>query len=271
MAICNDPAISYLKEFGYSVLRLPRADFQPLQVLSLHKGELQPLGDLTTIMVPQPGSGIGLPKLRKDVVASSISGQRTNDLSLTVGLNIIGNIIGAMGGGKLGLDAGFKKARTVAFEFLDVLMDDVAIAQLDQYLGTCDVNPASKHVSTLLDADDVFVVTATIKSKKFNVDSKDSSGTEVAVDVPVISEIVGGNIGVKNAANSATKLTFEGPSQLVFGFQAIQLYYVEGRYTAFKPLDPGTAAARALQPLSSLPKGVKALSGPGAFAPISFS
>jgi len=76
----------------------------------------------------------------------TITGQRTNDLSIGLGLSIIGSIVGAMGGNKLGLEAKYKQAKTVAFEFVEVLANEVEIAALDQFLGASDINPASTHV-----------------------------------------------------------------------------------------------------------------------------
>ena len=65
----------------------------------------------------------------------NINGQRTNDLKIGIGLSILGNILGAMGGTTLGLDAKYQQVERIAFEFHDVFEDRVEIAQLDQYLG----------------------------------------------------------------------------------------------------------------------------------------
>src|SRR5688500_2678671 len=129
MAMCKDPFLEYLRQFGYSVLRLPRRDFQPLQILVRSGNDLTPLGELATVMVPR--SGAVLPPLNRDAPAASISGQRTSELSLGVGLHVLGGVVGAMGGGSLGLDAKYGQARSIAFEFSDVLVDSVEIAQLD--------------------------------------------------------------------------------------------------------------------------------------------
>jgi hypothetical protein len=51
----------------------------------------------------------------------------------------------------------------------------------------------------------------------------------------------------------------------VFGFQAVQLFYDNGHYTAFEPIGAGEMAARALSK-AKLPTGVKAFSSRAAFA-----
>lgn len=263
MPICSDPAIAYLKEFGYSVLRLPRRDFRPLLILAEQGRDLVPLGELATIMVAGPT--IKLPPIKADIPATSITGRRTRELSVGVGLSIIGTVIGAMGGGKLGLDAKYKDAKSVAFEFTDVLTDDVEIAALDQFLGASDIDPASQHVATLLDADEIYVVTAVLKSSKFTVEATAQGGGSLDVKVPELQGIVGGNVTVSGSAGQSGKITYQATSPLVFGFQAIQLFYDDGHYTAFEPLAAGEMASRDLLQ-AKLPEGVKARISPGAFA-----
>jgi hypothetical protein len=62
------------------------------------------------------------------------------------------------------------------------------------------------------------------------------------VQVPEIQGIVGGSVKVSAAGSSASKVVYEGQVPLVFGFQAARLYYEQGRYTAFKPLQSGETA-----------------------------
>jgi hypothetical protein len=239
----SDPFLSYLKSFGYSVVRLPRTDLRPLQVLVKEDTRLTRLGDLTTVL--RPGEQVAIPALKQDVPAANVSGERTRDLSIGVGLSILGNIIGAMGGSKMGLEVGYKRARTAIFEFADVLEDRVDLAEIDRYLSDADIDAFSSHVAQLLEADAVYVMTSTIKSRKFIVQAKASDGTTVDVKLPEIQQAVGGNVKVSTEGGGTSKLVYEGAVPLVFGFQAARLYYDQGRYTAFKPLAPGETALEA--------------------------
>jgi len=243
--LCSDPFLSYLKSYGYSVIRLPRVDVAPLQLLVQQGRNLDRLGDITTVFVPGPR--VGVPPLRPDVPAASISGQRTGDLSIGVGLSILGSVLGAMGASTLGLDVTYKRAKMAAFEFGDVTEDTVEVAKLDQFLSDADVNPLSRHVSSLLEADDIFVTTATIKSQKFTVEAKASSGEGLEISVPEIQDVVGANAKVTADASTRSKITYAGSVPLVFGFQAIRLFYEDGRYTAFEPLTAGTSGMKGLE------------------------
>lgn len=235
-----DPFLSSLKSFGFSVVRLPRADIRPLQVLVKQDTRLTRLGDLATIL--RPGGKIALPAIKENLAAASISGEQTRDLSIGVGLSILGNIIGAMGGSKLGLDVGYQHARSAVFEFADVLEDRVDLADIDQYLSDADVSAFGNHVAQLLEADAVYVTTSTIKTKRFIVQAKGSDGASLDVKVPEIQGAVGGSVKVSTASGHASKLVYEGAVPLVFGFQAARLFYQNGRYTSFKPLIPGGGA-----------------------------
>jgi hypothetical protein len=117
MSWCSDPFLTYLKAYGYCVIRLPKSDVKPLQIQAKQGKDLDRLGDLTTLMMA--GSNIPLPPVSENMQAANISGQRTSDLSFGVGLSILGSFLGAMGGSKLGLDVKYQQAKTVAFEFTD--------------------------------------------------------------------------------------------------------------------------------------------------------
>jgi hypothetical protein len=148
-----------------------------------------------------------------------------------------------MGGSKLGLEAAYQQARSAAFEFGDVTEDRVELVALDQYLSAADINPANTFFSKMLDADRLFVVTAVIKSTKFTFAAQGSSGASLQLDVPLIQQTVGVQVNVAAVANNASKLTFEGGTHLVFGFQAVQLFYHLGTFTAIRPVQDVAAKA----------------------------
>jgi hypothetical protein len=263
--MCNDPFLTYLKAFGYCVIRLPRRRFDTLQILMRQKNDLIALGDLGTALIA--GSEAPLPSIRRNEAAATISGKSTSRLSIGVGVSILGSVLGAMGGSKIGLDAQYRKAKTISFEFTGVLKDSVAIAELDQFLGAADLNPNSRHVADLLEADEIYVVTETIKSKSFTVDAHGAGSGEAAIKLPEIQKLVGGKVKVTAADAQTSKITYQSAEPLVFGFQAIRLFYDDARYSAFEPLPSGELAARAFN--SRLPAGVHALQSAGAFARMS--
>jgi hypothetical protein len=237
---CDDPFVTYLNSIGYNAIRLPRAHFRPLQIMSKEGNALTWLGDVSDVFIPEPQTR--LPNLEADIAAGEFSGKRSGQLSVGLGISLLGSIIGALGGSKLGLEVAYKRAKYITFEFSDVLIDRVAPAQLDQFLGGSDVNPSSVAIGKMLDADQVYVITSIVKSRKFTVEATTSDGTSLNMEVPEIQNIVKGNVKVATEGATATKISYQGNIALAFGFQAVQLYYDKGAYTAFKPLDAGVAA-----------------------------
>src|SRR5258708_17722923 len=128
---CNDPFLRSLKNFGYCAVRLPKADISPLQIYTKRGDDLERLGELTTLF--QTGSNIMLPSIKKDILAAEISGKRTSDLSINLGLLFLENILGAMGGLKFDLHTNYQQAANIAFGFHSILEDRIEIAELDQY------------------------------------------------------------------------------------------------------------------------------------------
>jgi hypothetical protein len=233
---CSDPSINYLQSLGYSVIRLPKEDVKPLEILMLYRKDLERIGELSTLLVS--GSHIALPPVSQNNVAANVTGKRTGELSAGVGLSILSTVLAAMGGSTLGLDAQYSLARSIMFEFHDVLEDRVEVAKLDQYLADADISPFSRYVADMLESDAIYVTTATIKSKKFGVEAKTSSGDSVAVSLPQIQGVVGGHVSVSQQGEGTNQLTYEGVTPLVFGFKAIRIFYDEGRYSSFIPAAP---------------------------------
>jgi len=178
-----------------------------------------------------------VPAIEADNQAANISGQRTGSLNIGVAVSLLGTVIAALGGSKLGLDVAYKNSRTAVFDFPDVLEDRVSVAKLDQYLAQANVNPNSVSVGKMLDADDVYITTSCIKSRKFTLEASTDSGTTIDVDIPVIQQLVGGSVKVGVSGSSKGKVTFEGGTPIVFGFQAVRLYFDSGQYTAIKPAE----------------------------------
>jgi hypothetical protein len=242
---CSDPYITYLKGFGYNVVRLPKTDVRPGQLLTHNGKDLTRLGEMADVLASKT---VPPPPVLVDRKAADLSGKQSGELSVGIGLSILGTIIGALGGSKLGLDLKYEKATSVVFEFQDVLEDRIELVKLDAFLAAADVNPGSAFVRDLLFADDAYVITSAIKSTKFTVESRSASSKGVEVSVPEIQQLVGANVKVSGSKEKTSKVTYEGALPLVFGFQAVRLDYEEGRYTRFEPVKAGDQALERVVP-----------------------
>lgn len=243
---CNDPFLSMLKAFGYSVVRMPRADLAPLRLLSRLGADLQELGALEALLAPGPH--VALPAVARDRPCPSLSGQRSASLDAGLGLSVLASLVASLGGSPQAARLVGRRARRVSFSFEAVLEDSVALVDVDQYLADARVNPRATHVRRLLEADDLYVTTAVVKSRAFTTVVSDESGTAIEVDVPAVGALAGATVQVSAGAAGECAVRFEGPHALGFGFRALRLFFDNGRYSAFKPLAPGEIALDRLSP-----------------------
>jgi hypothetical protein len=103
----NDVSIGLLKSIGYVTVRIPRTDLRPLQVFEKTGNSLVYRGELNSLF---KNSQSALPQISADEEMANVNGKRSNEQKIGVGISILGNIIGALGGSKLGLEFAFKNA-----------------------------------------------------------------------------------------------------------------------------------------------------------------
>lgn len=240
--MCRDPFLSSLQEFGYCVVRLPVADLGPLELMLRKGDDLERLGRISIVFVPGPY--VALPHVTRGRPAASISGRRTGHLDAGVGLSLLGGVIAAMGGSQIGLDDTYRAAHSIAFEFTDVIEDSVDLAAIDQWLADASINRRSSYLAALLDAGNVYVTTAVIKSRSLTVEARDEQGAALSLQVPALQHAANGRLSVSQAAGNTAAVVYTGKTPLSFGFKAVRLFCDDGRYAAFEPLEPGEAGLR---------------------------
>ena len=240
--LSNDPLISLLRSFGFNTVRLPRASIKPLQLFINKNNQFYQLGSIQSVFISRGNAE--LPNIAEDEKVTNFSGKKSGDLSIGVGISILNGILSAFGAKTLGIDSQYKQAKTVSYQYEDVLQDSIEIAKLDQYLTDADINPLSKCIGDLLEADQVYVTASTIKSCKFTILPEAEKGAKIDIRVPEIQKIVGVNVTVSGNEKNSAVITFEGKIPLVFGFQAWQLFYNKGKLTRTKPVQKATLGGK---------------------------
>lgn len=250
---CKDPTLTALKSIGYNVVQLPRIDMRPTHLLMANGKKLQRLGELTSVFTHDP-SDPPPPKMSSDRQGPSIAITKSAAMEAGVGLNILGGLISALGGSTLGLNLAYAKAKKVEMEYSGTLENNVEVALLDQFLAGASINQFSRAAKQMLEKDKVYVVTSTLKAATLTVSATDSNKNSLGIDVPVLSNAIGGNLKVSSSGEGSSKLTFKGDVPLVFAFQAIQLIFEDGIYTTFKPTGGGSVIAEAVPEAEGVPE-----------------
>lgn len=247
-----DQSITFLKSFGFSVFRVPRANASPLDLLHRQGKDLTRLGTIAHLIST---SAVARPPIhRDDRPGIDIEGSETSTINVNIGLTLLGSFIGALGGGNLGLQAGFNRASTVTFRYTGVMEDNVDVFALEQFVGAGTLEPhiPPGTLDKLID-DEVYVTTSILKTSKIAVSAQSNTGESLQLDVPVLQQVVGGNLEVESSGALTTGVAFAGAFPIAFAFQAVQLVFDDsGRFLTTQQLPAGDAAARALPTASSV-------------------
>ncbi len=233
---CEDPYVRWMKRQGYCLVRMPRADLGPTQLLAHTGKDFQELGRLGALFVP---GETPLPPIQANVPVVDLQGSATGRMGAGLGLSILSGVIQALGGSSAGLEGTYQRARRLVFTFREVLRDNMEIIALDQFLAQAELRPLSTELGRMLDADELYVITAILKSRTLTVEAFGKDDAALAMEVPAVQQAVGGKVNVSSEQAALSKVTYEGPVPLVFGFQAVQLIYQEGLFSALKPAGSG--------------------------------
>ena len=237
MGMCNDDVTKHLKKFQYNTIYPPRANSSPLEVLARKKDNLTSWGALDDIF----SSSLPLPAIYEDNHAMDIQGNITSKHEFKIGITILGSIISAVGG-NLGIRAAYKGAESVQFQYEDVTRYYIKPVQLDAFVSQGEPRDGLVTTSELLEADKLYVFTAVIKARKIVVEATNSNGSSLAVDIPVIKEIVGGNIEIAPENSANTKVSYMGQVPAGFGFKAVKIDQDSGKFY-LKPVLSGAITA----------------------------
>ena len=186
MGICKDPRLTYLNDFGYNVIRLPRRGIVPLGVIGKDDGSQNWLGTLDQIWrsagpPPQPGA---------PQPVTSMQGSKTSDLKLSIGLDILANALGGMFGGTApSVTFAYQNAKLVQFAFRDVRSTGIDPFVIGEFLGTGDLasqNPFVRRFFTGQKKVQALVVTDVLEARAIGVTAKKDTSTSVAVDCVLV-------------------------------------------------------------------------------------
>ena len=228
MGFCEDASTTYLKRLGYNVVRHPRAGIRPLDLLGRQGDTTNVVGRLDDLV---KGSTQPLPSITTGQAAADINGQDSSSLKLAVGVNVLGSIIGAMGG-TLGVETSYTNAKTMKFTYRDVLLDTVVPAAVGQYLTDVEIAGESPLLRQyVLGNGNLYVLTDVALAKTITVKYEVSDGVSAKVDVPAIDGIVGGNVEVTSADAASGTVTYTGQTPLAFGFRCFAVGVYHGEVT----------------------------------------
>jgi hypothetical protein len=252
LPLCDgDPIVNTLREvFHANIIRVPEERFAPLTVLAADGSAVSFRGGLRNLI---KGDSPAFPD-PADSLMTTISGQKTRSMDLSLGLQILDGFLKGLGAGSAGIDTKFKTVQKVTYSFANVVrkwVDDGAVGRLliDRVIDK--QNPAAaiffgsgQYAFLVLDS--------VITSSEFTIAVDKTSSGSFSFDLPGIQNIIGkSSTAVSVSTATGYELTFTGQKQLAFAFSCVQFR-----------LDPaGTIQAMFPDDQAREPAGFMAFSG----------
>lgn len=239
--MCKDNALTYLNRLGYNVVRLPRADIKPGQVLLQQHGTLQWVGTLQNLI---ENNAKPLPPIEANLPAADVNGQSSSELSAEVGTNILGSFLKQFDG-DMNITTAVKSQKSVTFRFTDVLADRIDTGSLSVWFDGEALRTKSALFRLPAEGKGRFmIITEVLKTNKFLVDIVTSAGGSAKIDAEFAKSTSGPNLKVAVAGQSANKITlaFTGTATLGFGFRCTALD-IRGGVPTMENIKPGEALA----------------------------
>jgi hypothetical protein len=226
VAHCSDPRLTYLNNLGYNVLKLPREGVDPLEILGRDGSSMEDLGPLSTIWT----SNVAVPTTGT-TQAVDVNGQKTSDLKLSIGLDILASVLQGMGVPAPSLNTAYSKASSVQFTFTNVQVVRVAPLEVGKYLAHGDLDTSNAFATYFQDHDkEAYVITEVLKSNAIKVTAKNDSGVSVGVDLPNIQNVLGTKVNVAASGSGNQELTYQGQTMVTFGFKVFGISFADGNW-----------------------------------------
>ena len=253
--ICKDDSVSYLNSLGYNVIRLPREGIGPLTVVV--SAPNSPLtgtvfGQITDLGAdPHPP----LPTINQNLQAATINGLKTSRLELGLGITFLTSLLSVLGAGSASIEAAFKDAEQIEFEYNNVVYDTATPASIAKFLRSAKPDLDQSMLSAF-DADGkAYIIVDVLKSNSFYVRSFKEAGGGVDINIGDIKEAVGANSKIVIEKKEDLKIAFSGDQALAFAIKVCPFWietvggktqFVLRPQTAMRDIDVRGAASASI-------------------------
>jgi hypothetical protein len=216
-----------MAEQGYNLVKYPRADIGPLDVVADVGGRFEWLGGIgqiwnSTAAVPAAGQS----------TAPDFQYDRSDEYRGAFGLQILQGLLSGIGGSARG---NISKRTTLTFQYHDPERIAVAPFAVGSYLKGGDLDLDNPFLQAFLKTDDefdsdFFVITEVLRSRRLTVVATNSNSAELAADVQAMAGMANGNVEASAAGQSEKSIRFKGSEPLTFAFKAFEIGFNDGAW-----------------------------------------
>lgn len=225
MRICKNKFTDHLRDiFDANPLKQPNPRYTPLSLIEIKDKKTYPLGQFADLIIG--AHDLDIQTIKEPM--SSISSSWSKKADIRVGVDLLSGFFKGFGLDMVGVSASFKNAKQFSFSFEQVER---------HYFDPLELGKALSEQKLKADTDNIFIskiiasgkhrlglITDAIVSNNFSVATFSDSGTDVAIDVPVIENYIGDlNTKTSIEKKKSNVIKFVQPDAIPFAFCCIEL------------------------------------------------
>lgn len=223
---------------GYNMVALPRADIEPLLLLSRENSHLSSLDSPLGLLFEPDMAPLPLPATD----TADITGQKTFEFGLKAGFHFLDGIFRNIGlnSSKLRVKADGEQSYKVAFSFEQVTERKVGLLDLDNFLtGAIPLEKEFRTYAVRLKKSELYVITSVLGSTAFFLRVEDANGQSLDLDT-TLQGAAEANVAINRSKNNGFTISHQDGPPLIFAFKAVQVLYDKARWFEFwKPREAG--------------------------------
>jgi len=228
----NKEVSRVLKEKGYNVVRLPKADIESLDLLVKEESGLSSLGAKFELLF-EPAVSVAPPVL---VDVADIQGQDIIQFNGSLGLAFLNSFSGFSESLEANLKTKLEASNNarVSFSFKDIKEEKVNLLDLDNFLsGAIPVEGQFRTYSKKLRKSELFIITSVLKSNSISVSINKDNGQSVGLDVEA-ADTVNANLDLnRNISQEVEVFSVANSAPLTFAFKAVKIIYDNKKWYQF--------------------------------------
>jgi len=227
MPFCQDRATKALNAQGYSLVRYPRANIAPLDLVAGESAKLDwlgPLSDVWTARAPAPAP--------VEINSPNFTYQRSGEFAGSIGVRILQGLIRNVGGNVKG---NVTISSTLSFTYEAPKQYSIAPTAVGKILSSGDLDVNHPLVRRYVDEENaldsrLYVITEVLRARKLLVRVTAADEATAAADAQALQGLASGSASVSSKDERHSEIAFDGSVDLTFAFRAFELGYVNGRW-----------------------------------------
>jgi len=231
MALCKDNAVTTLNGLGFDVVRFPRPDIAPLDILIKESGSFKRLAPLKSLWLStEPYPGI------TEHPVPNLNTIQSSELRGALGIGAIVDIFA-----KAEIGAAAKRMKSARLIVLEPKIRSCNQSDLENFVTKGDINlnqVASRHL--IEEQTNAYVITEVIASSKLKIIVGGETAAEAKVSAADISGAISANVQAGTTRCVENEISYEREDPVVFGFVSAEMIY-DGKWLVELPKKPGGA------------------------------